>query len=90
MTLAADELLNSDIKIIDLALKYNYDSPEAFTRAYQSFHGYPPSVTRKFGVFNKYEKISVHINNLTKRLLSVLKELWKYYNTTPNKHKKLS
>lgn len=62
MTLAADELLKSDIKVIDLALKYDYDSPEAFTRAYQSFHGYPPSVTRKFGVFNKYSRIFVQIN----------------------------
>lgn len=61
MTLAADELLKSDIKIIDLAMKYGYESPEAFTRTYNSFHGYPPSVTRKFGVFNRYERISVQV-----------------------------
>jgi len=61
MTIAAEELLRSDIRIIDLAMRYNYDSPEAFTRAYQSFHGYPPSVTRKFGVFNRYERISVQV-----------------------------
>ncbi|MCL2774709.1 MAG: AraC family transcriptional regulator [Oscillospiraceae bacterium] len=61
MTLAAEELMKSDIKIIDLALKYSYESPEAFTRAYQSFHGYPPSVTRKFGVYNKYGRLSIQI-----------------------------
>ena len=61
MTLAAEELMKSDIKVIDLALKYNYESPESFTRAYQSFHGYPPSVTRKFGVYNKYSRISLQI-----------------------------
>ena len=61
MTLAAEELMKSDIKVIDLALKYGYESPESFTRAYQSFHGYPPSVTRKFGVYNKYGRISLQI-----------------------------
>jgi len=61
MTLAAEELLKSDIKVIDLALKYSYESPESFTRAYQAFHGYPPSATRKFGVYNKYCKISLQI-----------------------------
>jgi len=61
MTLAAEELLKSDIKVIDLALKFRYESPESFTRAYQSFHGYPPSATRKFGVYNKYGKISMQI-----------------------------
>jgi|GEM_PF-1722597 len=61
MTLAAEELMKSDIKVIDLAMKYNYESPEAFTRAYQSFHGYPPSATRKFGVYNKYGRLSIQI-----------------------------
>jgi AraC family transcriptional regulator len=47
MSLSAKELLNSDIKIIDLALKYGYESPEAFTRAFQTFHGISPSSVRK-------------------------------------------
>jgi AraC-like DNA-binding protein len=57
MTLAAQELLHTDIKVIDLALALDYESPEAFTRAYQAFHGVPPSVTRKTGVYDTYEKI---------------------------------
>ncbi|MGI6186332.1 MAG: helix-turn-helix domain-containing protein, partial [Brevibacillus sp.] len=32
LTLAAFELQNSRIKVVDLALKYGYDSPEAFAR----------------------------------------------------------
>lgn len=50
MTLAAFELQNSDIKIIDLALKYNYESPTSFTRAFQSVHGVAPTTARNEGV----------------------------------------
>lgn len=50
MSLAAVELQNSDIKIIDLALKYGYNSPTAFNRAFQSIHGVAPSAVREQGV----------------------------------------
>lgn len=61
MTIAAYELINTDIKVLDLALMLDYDSPEAFTRAYQSFHGVPPSITRKTGVFDEYDRIVFQI-----------------------------
>ena len=61
MTIAAHELINTDIKVIDLALMLDYDSPEAFTRAYQSFHGVPPSVTRKTQTFDEYDRIVFQI-----------------------------
>ncbi len=57
MSIAAHELIHTDIKIIDLALMLDYESPEAFTRAYQAFHGVPPSVTRKTGVFDEYDRV---------------------------------
>lgn len=50
MTLAAFELQNSDIKVIDLALKYGYDSPTSFSRAFQNIHGVSPSGAKKEGV----------------------------------------
>lgn len=46
MTQAAFELQNSDVRIIDLALKYGYESPDSFTRAFHKIHGaksLPPS-----------------------------------------------
>ena len=49
MTLAAFDLQTSNIKILDLALNYGYESPEAFTRAFQSVHGMPPTAARKVG-----------------------------------------
>ena len=62
MTLAAFDLQNSKIKVVDLALKYGYDSPEAFTRAFQLLHGITPSEARKKGVNIKaYPRISFQI-----------------------------
>jgi len=53
MTLAAFELINSDIKVIDLALKYGYESPTSFSRAFQNVHGVSPSNARNEGVYLK-------------------------------------
>lgn len=50
MTIAAFELQTSSIKIIDLALKYQYESPEAFSRAFKILHGVTPSYARNNGV----------------------------------------
>lgn len=49
LTLAAFELNNSDIRIIDIAVKYGYSSPDSFTRAFQSLHGITPSEARNKG-----------------------------------------
>ncbi len=59
MTLAAFELQNSDAKVVELSLKYGYDSPEAFTRAFKEIHGITPSAARGKGVSLKtYPRIS--------------------------------
>lgn len=63
MTLAAFELQNSDIKIIDLAMKYCYESPDSFSRAFQNLHGITPSVARNSGVpLKAYPRITFHIS----------------------------
>jgi AraC family transcriptional regulator len=49
LTLAAVELTHSAIKVIDVAIKYGYDSPDAFTRAFQSLHGLTPTEARNKG-----------------------------------------
>lgn len=50
ITLAAFELQNSNNKVIDIAMKYGYDSPEAFARAFKAIHGVSPVAARKEGV----------------------------------------
>ncbi|MDQ0861113.1 AraC family transcriptional regulator [Bacillus sp. V2I10] len=47
LTLAAQELANSRSKVIDLAYKYGYDTPESFTKAFRRQHGISPSDARK-------------------------------------------
>ncbi|WP_422660627.1 AraC family transcriptional regulator [Paenibacillus sp. EC2-1] len=46
LTLAALELQNSAVKVIDIAIKYGYLSPDAFTRAFQIQHGITPAEMR--------------------------------------------
>ena len=63
LTLAAFELINSDIKIIDVAIKYGYNSPDSFTRAFRSLHGVTPSEARNNGQSLKaYPRITFQLS----------------------------
>ncbi|MEA4811484.1 MAG: AraC family transcriptional regulator [Anaerolineaceae bacterium] len=44
---AASELQESHAKVIELALKYGYDSVDAFSAAFRRFHGKRPSEVKK-------------------------------------------
>ncbi|HHX01334.1 MAG TPA: AraC family transcriptional regulator [Firmicutes bacterium] len=49
LSMAAQELSRTDTKVIDVAVKYGYDSPDSFTRAFTKFHGIPPSAAKLKG-----------------------------------------
>jgi len=49
LTLAAFDLKNDEKKVIDIAVKYGYSSPDSFTRAFQKLHGLTPSEAREEG-----------------------------------------
>ena len=49
LSLAGEELSCSNIKVIDVALKYGYDSPDSFARAFTKFHGISPSLAKEKG-----------------------------------------
>lgn len=53
LTLAGSELVSTDEKIIDIALKYGYISPDSFTKAFTRFHGVTPTAVRKDGAMIK-------------------------------------
>ena len=59
LTHAAEELINTDNSIIDIALKYQYNSHEVFTRAFTKVWGKPPQAFRNkdrfTGLFPKIE-----------------------------------
>lgn len=63
LTLAAFEIHNSKSKVIDIALKYGYESPVSFTRAFQLQHGITPSLARKDGAKLKaFPRLTFHIS----------------------------
>lgn len=47
LSLAAKEIVETDAKITDIALKYGYDTPESFTKAFTRFHGIAPRFARE-------------------------------------------
>ena len=49
LSLAGAELAAGDAKVIDIALKYGYESPDSFAKAFQKFHGILPSQARSNG-----------------------------------------
>ena len=53
LALAGNDLLTGNERIIDIAIKYGYDSPDSFTRAFSRFHGVTPTAARKNKVMLK-------------------------------------
>ncbi len=49
LSLAAEELSSGGVKVIDAALKYGYDSPDSFAKAFTKFHGVTPSAAKEKG-----------------------------------------
>ncbi|HKM34583.1 MAG TPA: effector binding domain-containing protein [Lachnospiraceae bacterium] len=63
MTLAASELMDSGIRILDLAVKYGYESADSFSRAFRNVHGVSPSEARKEkGALKTYQPMSFIIS----------------------------
>ncbi|MDP4096319.1 AraC family transcriptional regulator [Paenibacillus sp. P96] len=63
LTLAAQELAVSSTKVLDTALKYGYDSPESFAKAFRKIHGIAPSQARDPGVkLEAFPRISFHLS----------------------------
>jgi len=66
---AANELIAGDAKIIDLALRYGYDTPESFTKAFSRFHGVTPTNARRFSTLLKCQNplaISIKLEGYTR------------------------
>ena len=60
--MAAVDLQSGNEKVIDVAMKYGYDSPTAFNRAFQSVHKITPSQAKEKGVVLKaFPPISFNI-----------------------------
>jgi len=63
LSLAGAELASGKEKVIDVALKYGYDSPDSFTKAFQKFHGITPSQARTDGSrLKSFSRLSIKIS----------------------------
>ena len=54
LTMAAYELENTDARVIDIAARYGYESPDAFRVAFRWMHGATPTQARRGGVPLKF------------------------------------
>ena len=59
---AALDLLDSNNKVIDVAYKYGYDTPESFTRAFKKFHDVLPTEVKNGANFKTFSKLSVKLS----------------------------
>ncbi len=82
LSLSGEELISSKSKVIDIAMKYGYETPESFTKAFSRFHGMTPSeaihAPRKLKSFNPLTiKIDIRGGfNVSRRLISNVQKLY--------------
>jgi AraC family transcriptional regulator len=64
LTLAAVELMSTNKSVLDVALKYGYESPNAFARAFRKMHGMNPSQTRRSSAtLSTYDRVFFPLKN---------------------------
>lgn len=61
LSLAGEELSRANARVIEIALKYGYDTPESFSRAFTRFHGISPSEAKRGGRVRIFTPLSVKL-----------------------------
>lgn len=88
LTMAAFDLLNSTERIIDISLKYGYESQDSFTRAFKNFHGVLPSSVRNETVqLKSCPKISFQITIKGENHMNYQIEQWPAFKVMGVSHK---
>jgi len=63
LSLAGAELAQGECKVIDAALKYGYESPDSFAKAFYKFHGILPSEAKLNGRrLKSFSRLSLNIS----------------------------
>lgn len=69
LSCAGYDFISNNEKIIDVALKYQYDSATAFSRAFASFHGINPSKITNTTILKNFPRIILNeIHTTTKNM----------------------
>lgn len=92
LSLAAQDLLVPGDRIIDVAMRYRYDTQESFTKAFQRFHGVTPAKARQWNV-SVFLPLSIDISIkggfvMNKKLIDEF--YWRDENTTEEKGTELT
>ena len=61
LSMAGAELARGDEKVIDVALKYGYETPESFTKAFTRYHGISPMQVKKGSPIKFMSRYTVRI-----------------------------
>jgi len=61
LSLAASDLIRTGDRVIDIALKYGYETPESFSRAFARFHGSTPTEARRGAPVKSFSRLSVKL-----------------------------
>jgi len=63
LSLAGQELIGGKSKVIDVAFRHRYETPESFSKAFLRFHGFSPSSTKMPRErFKTFSPITIQIN----------------------------
>ena len=77
LSLAAVDIVSGEERIVDIALKYGYDSPNAFTRAFRNIHGVNPGNVRssqvKLASYNRvvYPLQTAGVENMDYKIVKI-------------------
>jgi len=61
LSMAAEDLIQTKNRVIDIAMKYGYDTPEGFTRAFSRFHGITPTEARQGQNVKSFSRLFVKL-----------------------------
>ena len=61
LSMAASDLIYNNDKVIEVALRYGYDTPESFTRAFTNFHGITPTEAKRGKNVKSFSRLSVKL-----------------------------
>ncbi|MCL2048140.1 MAG: AraC family transcriptional regulator [Defluviitaleaceae bacterium] len=62
LSLAGLELTHKDVRVIDVAIKYGYETSESFSKAFKRFHGIAPSAAKQYSPDLKlYSRLTIKI-----------------------------
>lgn len=63
LSLAGHDILHKDCNITDIAIKYQYDTYEGFSKAFTRFHGMTPSKVKNSNMLNRfYSALTISIS----------------------------